>query len=537
MTDSSKDTMKELYQASRLGDVAALKDLLRTDPLVLERTIISSSETPLHIAAMFGYVEFAKEILSRKPELASELDSEGFSPLHLASAGKNVEIVIELVKAAPDVCLSTDSEGRTPLHLAAMKGRVEIMNELFKCRPEAVDKGLENGGETVLHLCVKHSRFEALELLLQWVVGHPGQSDRLRVGVNSKDDDGNTILHLAVAKKHIQIIKLLLHNKSSTTIATHDHVEVNALNKNTFTALDTLAQSTVRDIKDMEIAELLRGAGGLRAAEITNTTSTVTISNVNGETNAVHVVRINDNDNSSVPRTQPMEIINGTIRNWGKRLNEYEKWLEKKLNTVMVVASLLAGIGFQAVLNPPNRFNLNPTATRNDKQPRHFRYQAAISINGPIPSMDIGPDNGFDNFMAFMYSNTIGVFGSMMVMVLVMSGLPLNRRAFIWIMMFIMCGSIVFMGYGYILALRSVISVSAQSKFEDIFLIWRILVLCILLMHTIRIALYISDATSGFPRSLLLVSCGSVVGALLIYIEKAWIKDVKLHHKKPIFKW
>ncbi|KAK9081538.1 hypothetical protein Syun_030862 [Stephania yunnanensis] len=530
--------MKALFQASLQGNVAALKELLRNDPLVLERMIIDSSETPLHIAAMFGHVEFAREILSRKPELASELDSEGLSPLHLASAGKNVEMVRELVRVAPDVCLSTDSEGRTPLHLAAMKSRVEIMKELFKCRPEAVDKVLLNGGETILHLCVKHSRFDALELLLQWRVGQEGPSDLRRVCVNSKDEDGNTILHLAVAKKHIQIIKLLLNSNSSSTTTTHDHVEVNALNKNTFTALDILAQSTVRDIKDMEIAELLRGAGGLRAVEIANTTSTtITDSNANGETNAAHVVRISDNNNSSVPRTQTMEIINGTVRNWGKRLNEYEKWLEKKLNTVMVVASLVAGIGFQAVLNPPNRFNLNPAATSNDKQPRHFRYHSAVSVNGPIPSMDIDPDNDFDHFMAYMYSNTIGVFGSMMVMVLVMSGLPLNRRVFIWIMMFIMCGSIVAMGYSYILALRSVISVSAQSKFEDIFLIWRIIVLCILLMHAIRLALYISDTTSGFTRFLLLISCGSVVGALLVYIEKAWKKDVKLHHNKPIFKW
>ncbi|KAK9101467.1 hypothetical protein Scep_024897 [Stephania cephalantha] len=151
----SKEMRKALFEASLDGNVFALNELLEEDPLALERTITSSSETPLHIAAMLGHVEFAREILSRKPELASELDSEGFSPLHLASARKNIEMVRELVRAAPDVCLSTDSDGRTPLHLAAMKGRVEIMKELFRWRPGALDKVLFDGGETVLHLC-KH---------------------------------------------------------------------------------------------------------------------------------------------------------------------------------------------------------------------------------------------------------------------------------------------------------------------------------------------------------------------------------------------
>ncbi|KAK9131329.1 hypothetical protein Sjap_011816 [Stephania japonica] len=132
----------------------------------------------------------------------------------MASARKNIDMVRELVHYAPDVCLSTDSDGRTPLHLAAMKGRVEIMKELFQCRPEALDKVLSHGGETILHLCVKNNRLEALELLQQWV-----------------------------------IIKLLLLSNTA-----HE-VEVKVLNQNGLTALDVLAQRNVRDLKDMEITE------------------------------------------------------------------------------------------------------------------------------------------------------------------------------------------------------------------------------------------------------------------------------------------
>ncbi|MBA0597622.1 hypothetical protein Gorai_007424, partial [Gossypium raimondii] len=49
--------------------------------------------------------------------------------------------------------------------------------------------------------------------------------------VNHKDCEGNTLLHIAVAKKLIEIIKFLL---------TIPGLDINAMNKNGFTALDTL---------------------------------------------------------------------------------------------------------------------------------------------------------------------------------------------------------------------------------------------------------------------------------------------------------
>lgn len=202
-----------LYEASLLGDVASLIQLIQEDALILDRTIIISAKTtfsdgsinPLHIAAMRGHLEFARVILKNKPELASKADSQGFCPLHWASVATNIDMVRELLRAQPSVCLSTDSDGRTPLHLAAMEGRVEIMKELLQWEPKAIEVVLY-GGETILHLCVKHGRLEALKLLLQWM--HINFDDH-QITVNSRDDDANTVLHLAVAKKQIQVLILI----------------------------------------------------------------------------------------------------------------------------------------------------------------------------------------------------------------------------------------------------------------------------------------------------------------------------------------
>ncbi|KAB2618348.1 ankyrin repeat-containing protein [Pyrus ussuriensis x Pyrus communis] len=191
---------KKLMDAAMAGDTGALNDLIAEDPLVLDRALVSC-------------------LLSRNPELASELDSQGSTPLHLAAAKGHVEIVKELVLADPGACAVRNLDGRTALHVAAAKGRVKVVGELVGVGSEWT-RALTDRGETALHLCV--------------LVGAVGNDDEF---LNWKDCDGNTVLHIAVAK--------------------------NA------TALDILMQSP-RDLRDMEIEDFLRGAGAQSARDIRN---------------------------------------------------------------------------------------------------------------------------------------------------------------------------------------------------------------------------------------------------------------------------
>ncbi|KAI9119866.1 hypothetical protein K1719_009255 [Acacia pycnantha] len=73
-----EDKMRVLYEASYKGCVSTLNSLLQEDPGLLYK--ISSQtifiETPLHISASHGHLEFTKTLLSHKPELALERNSK-----------------------------------------------------------------------------------------------------------------------------------------------------------------------------------------------------------------------------------------------------------------------------------------------------------------------------------------------------------------------------------------------------------------------------------------------------------------------------
>ncbi|XP_049378167.1 ankyrin repeat-containing protein ITN1-like [Solanum stenotomum] len=126
------DTEKRLYEAAVKGDVRVLQELLQQDALILDRlTLTCFNETPLHIAALRGHIEFVRLILAQNPQLAAELDWRKSSALHIASAKGHLHIVKMLLLVNPELCLVCDRDGGNPLHLAAIKGRVEVIKELI----------------------------------------------------------------------------------------------------------------------------------------------------------------------------------------------------------------------------------------------------------------------------------------------------------------------------------------------------------------------------------------------------------------------
>ncbi|XP_044497567.1 ankyrin repeat-containing protein ITN1-like [Mangifera indica] len=142
------------YEASMRGCVATLNTLIQNDPFILHKISLTPfTETPPHISASLGHVEFTKAITVTSS---------------LAAAEGHREIVKELLITNKEVSMVADQDGRIPLHLAAMRGRVEVIQGLISAKPQSILVQIH--GETALHSCVKHNHLDALKLFCRWML-------------------------------------------------------------------------------------------------------------------------------------------------------------------------------------------------------------------------------------------------------------------------------------------------------------------------------------------------------------------------------
>ncbi|XP_057498313.1 ankyrin repeat-containing protein BDA1-like isoform X2 [Actinidia eriantha] len=411
-----------LYEASLNGNVESLNELLQQDRLTLARVSITCfKETPLHIAAMQGHVDFAKALLSHKPDLVTELDSQGRSPLHLASANGYVEIVKLLLAADTGACTIRDEDGRTPLHLAAMKGRVEIVTELAQARGEVTQFVLDRG-ETVLHLCVVYNRLEALKVL----VGMNTMADC----VNVKDDDGNTILHIATMLKQVETVKHLLRTTA---------VEVNEVNGSSITALDII-QHMPRDLKAVEIQELLVKAGGVMAKGIPASMTTAAAAVATTTTEQCRAVLTPQPSSVTTEAPISAQPPQRALDNLLKHFKEQDHQLKRKHDSLIVVATLIAAMAFQAGLSPPGGLwqedKVDPVT-----QQEYEAGKSIIAYKRPVL------------YKAFWIPNTLSFVASLSIIFLLLSGLPTKRRVVLWILTATMWVTITSTTFAYLYAL------------------------------------------------------------------------------------
>ncbi|KAL7232078.1 hypothetical protein ACSBR2_010151 [Camellia fascicularis] len=437
---------QKLLKAAIEGDTPSLEEIHTQNPLILNRVTVGCfDETPLHVAALRGHVEFATKLLCLHPELAQVLDSQGSSPLHLASAKGYIQIVKLLVAAKPEMCTVLDRDGFNPLHLAAIKGKVEVLRELVGKMPQAALAKVNHQGETILHLCVKHFQMDALKLLMEET-----KDVQIQGLVNATDDYGYTILHLAVADKQVKIVEYLA-----------SRVDVNAKNANGLTALDILTQSR-RGVEDWEIGNSLQEAGGLKAAGVplsgngnrsTGPSDTLSIvldqsrtplpaqtsNNLRSQTAAATLPSTGSN-NPQIPSFLRHDTTRSSAQGYKSKhkLSDQGQWLAKKRDALMVVASLLATMAFQAGVNPPGGVWQDDSQGQGQpEQSQHRAGEAVIAYHYE------------DSYKYYLRANTIGFVASLSTILFLISGLPFKRKTFMWILMVIMWLSITSMAFTY----------------------------------------------------------------------------------------
>ncbi|KAJ1405218.1 PGG domain [Sesbania bispinosa] len=250
---SNMNTMNDdkLKIAAENGDINLLYRVIQEEPQVRDQ--FDMAETPLHIAASAGHLQFATEIIRLKPSFAWKLNQQGFSPIHLAMQQCQKQMVLRFVDINKDLVRVKGREGLTPLHFASQTGEVDLLANFLTACPDSIED-VTVRGETALHIAVKNQQYEALQVLLGWLkrTRHRGAMELGKLILNSKDEAGNTILHISALINDSQALRLLVET----------NMDLNAKNLENFTALDIAANA--------EIESILFKAGAKHGSSVTD---------------------------------------------------------------------------------------------------------------------------------------------------------------------------------------------------------------------------------------------------------------------------
>ncbi|KAK8291458.1 hypothetical protein V6Z11_D06G060600 [Gossypium hirsutum] len=202
-----------------------------------------------------------------------------------------------------------DSRKSSPLYIAAAKGYLEVNADMcLVCDLE---------GRNPLHIAA----------MKELVHARPGAAQL--PFVNCQNYDRNNIFHIAIAAKQIEAINFLI---SSST------VDVSCEKEDGFTALYLLSHIQ-RDVKE-EIVESFGRMGATHAKD-------KPLSNGQLKATRTKILLSTCDQSDSIPKHKK--------RKDGKRLvKSNADWLERKCDTLMLVASLLAAMAYQGGVNPPS---------------------------------------------------------------------------------------------------------------------------------------------------------------------------------------
>ncbi|KAH1064349.1 hypothetical protein J1N35_029336 [Gossypium stocksii] len=214
-----KDPIQRLREAAETGKVDDLRVLIQKDAYIFERIDeIPFTDTPLHIAAKEGQIEFAMEMMNLKPSFARKLNPDGFCPMHLAVVNGKTELVLRLLQTDKDLVRVKGTEGMTPFHRVVTMGnsQSQLLVEVLEACPKCIeDVTVRN--ETALHLALIKNQMKAFGILIGWLQRSTGTHisilDFEKNIVNWTDKDNNTVLHIAAKKGQDEALKLLLDSQ------------------------------------------------------------------------------------------------------------------------------------------------------------------------------------------------------------------------------------------------------------------------------------------------------------------------------------
>ena len=167
-------------------------------------------KTPLHYAAEWGQKDIGGFLLEQNNVIVDAVDENGETALHIAAGyGYDQFAQLLLTKGADVNARSTTSS--TPLLGAATFGHRNLVRLLLRAKADI--KAADNDGFTALHRTIEHGErdFEAVAKLL------------LEKGADleSEDKEGQRALHLAAKFQRANIVQQLISRKAEVNAKTY----------------------------------------------------------------------------------------------------------------------------------------------------------------------------------------------------------------------------------------------------------------------------------------------------------------------------
>ncbi|KAM1111109.1 hypothetical protein ACFX13_010491 [Malus domestica] len=362
-----------------------------------------------------------------------------------------------------------------------MRGEVEVLQKLIDKNPESIYVKVENGSkETVLHLCIKHNQLECLKVLIT-------RDDNNGEFLNSRAgcDGGLTILHLALMLRQIKTIRYLL---------SVDAIRAEAIGMNgmSLTMLDILEYSSIarEDFsRSLEIQQILIDAGLIRRENDEN-------DKPNSDVDAAAVVSPNPRRVKKKEKLHKQgassEKGSKPARRWGIKLMKWLRypsdWLVETRGMLMVVATMISTMTFQAVVNPPGGVWQNDVTNSTEAGCTAENIcTAGTAVLGYVWE---------DDFVTFIKYNTTSFLASLCVTLLLISGFPLHNRLCMWLLSMSMCVTLTFLALTYLQVLLLIIPVngifdSYRIICKNCFYTWVAFLVIVGVLHTIRFLIWV----------------------------------------------
>ncbi|KAM0952784.1 putative ankyrin repeat-containing domain, PGG domain, ankyrin repeat-containing domain superfamily [Dioscorea sansibarensis] len=279
----------------------------------------------LQVAAKHGHAGVVKELLQLWPSLCKSCDSSNTSPLYSAAVKGHLHVVNAILDVDDSTIRIVRKNGKTSLHMAARNGLLEIVKVLLERDPGVVSI-IDRKGQTALHMAVKGQNPDVVEEMLVTDLSI----------LNIRDKKGNTALHIATRKWRPQMVRLLL---------SYESIEVNIINNQKETALD-LAEKIPYGESQMDIVESLSEAGAKKARHV-------------GQHDEASELRRTVSDikhgvqNQLIQNAKTNKRVSGIAKELRKLHREA---VQNTINSVTVVAVLIASIAFMAIFNLPGQY-------------------------------------------------------------------------------------------------------------------------------------------------------------------------------------